>query len=109
MWGLFEGAPVVREACTYLLHCHSSLHSLSGTKPYQPGSASQGSPPFRGLDMADMAQHTHRLDLTTHSAPCTSFTDLRGKYGLIMEQSLAQRLLVMLVDVRKPQHLFFVS
>lgn len=26
---------------------------------------------FRGLDMADMTQHTHRLDLATHSAPCT--------------------------------------
>lgn len=37
-----------------------------------------------------------------------SFTDLRGKYGLIMEQSLTQRLLLMLVDVGKPQHLFFV-
>lgn len=47
-WGLSEGAPAVREACTYLLHCRSSHRSQSGTGPYQPGSASQESPPVSG-------------------------------------------------------------
>lgn len=40
---------------------------------------------------------------------CTSCTDLRRECSLIMEQCLTERLLLTLVDVRKPQHLFFVG
>lgn len=39
---------------------------------------------------------------------CVSATDLRWKRCLIMEENLTQRLLVTLVDISKPQHLFFI-
>lgn len=46
--------------------------------------------------------------LCAYSA-CVSATDLRWKYSLIMKESLTERLLMVLVDIRKPQDLFFVS
>lgn len=82
---------------------------------------------------ADLTHHTlQMLDVGTYSPQCTfiyswvqlyhfqvlvyvdmnvcaSHTHLRGEQGLILEQSLTQRLLIQLVDICKAQNLFFVS